>query len=62
MTVAITVRLNGQLSLGILVSQIDWTGVHCANTVIASRILRTMMLIFQNHRNALCLLFVVRRL
>lgn len=55
MMVAITVRLNGQLSLGTLVSQIDWTGVHCVNTVMDRRILRTMMLIFQNQRNTLCL-------
>ena len=55
MIVATVVKSSAHPSLGIRGSQIDWTGVHCAKTLIASKILRIIMEMFQNHRKALCL-------
>lgn len=62
MTVAIVVRSSGQLSFGTLESHIDCTGVHCAKTLIANNTLSAMIVMFQNHRNALCLFIVDTRL
>lgn len=55
MIVAMTARFKEQPLLGIRGSQIDSTGVHCANTVTARIMLRTMILTIQNQRKSLCL-------